>query len=45
MEYIKTGIKAGLNIDEFAPRLSFLGGMNHLWRLLKVRAADYYGLK
>ena len=27
MEYIKTGIRAGLNIDEFAPRLSFFWGI------------------
>ena len=36
MEYIKTGIKAGLNIDEFAPRLSFFGDWNnHFMELLK----------
>ena len=41
MEYIKTGIKAGLNIDEFAPRLSFFWGieMNHFMEVAKMRAA------
>ena len=41
MEYIKTGIRAGLNIDEFAPRLSFFWGigMNHFMEVAKMRAA------
>ena len=41
MEYIKTGIQAGLNIDEFAPRLSFFWGigMNHFMEVAKMRAA------
>tara|TARA_B100001093_G_scaffold520511_1_gene617252 strand:- start:61497 stop:64520 length:3024 start_codon:yes stop_codon:yes gene_type:complete len=41
MEYIKTGIKAGLNIDDFAPRLSFFWGigMNHFMEVAKMRAA------
>jgi methylmalonyl-CoA mutase len=40
LEYIKTGIKAGLNIDEFAPRLSFFWGigMNHFMEIAKMRA-------
>ncbi len=40
MEYIKTGIKAGLNIDDFAPRLSFFWGigMNHFMEIAKLRA-------
>src|SRR5207237_2490308 len=35
LEYIRTGIKAGLTIDEFALRLSFLWavGMNHFLEL------------
>jgi len=41
LEYIKTGIKAGLDIDTFAPRLSFFWGigMNHFMEIAKMRAA------
>ena len=41
LEYIKTGLKAGLIIDEFAPRLSFFWGigMNHFMEIAKMRAA------
>jgi methylmalonyl-CoA mutase len=41
VEYIKTGIASGLNIDEFAPRLSFFWaiGMNHFMEIAKMRAA------
>ena len=41
LEYIKTGLKAGLTIDEFAPRLSFFWGigMNHFMEIAKMRAA------
>ena len=41
LEYIKTGIAAGLNIDDFAPRLSFFWGigMNHFTEIAKMRAA------
>ncbi|WP_118950286.1 methylmalonyl-CoA mutase [Taibaiella helva] len=41
LEYIRTGIKAGLNIDDFAPRLSFFWaiGMNHFIEIAKMRAA------
>lgn len=41
LEYIKTGIEAGLNIDDFAPRLSFFWavGMNHFKEIAKMRAA------
>ena len=41
LEYIKTGLKAGLKIDEFAPRLSFFWGigMNHFMEIAKMRAA------
>jgi methylmalonyl-CoA mutase len=40
-EYIRTGIKAGLDIDSFAPRLSFFWaiGMNHFMEIAKMRAA------
>jgi methylmalonyl-CoA mutase len=40
LEYIRTGIKAGLNIDDFAPRLSFFWaiGMNHFMEIAKMRA-------
>jgi methylmalonyl-CoA mutase len=41
LEYIRTGLKAGLNIDDFAPRLSFFWGigMNHFMEIAKMRAA------
>jgi methylmalonyl-CoA mutase len=41
LEYIRTGIAAGLDIDEFAPRLSFFWaiGMNHFMEIAKLRAA------
>lgn len=41
LDYIRTGIKAGLSIDEFAPRLSFFWGlgMNHFMEIAKLRAA------
>lgn len=41
LEYVKTGLKAGLKIDEFAPRLSFFWGigMNHYNEIAKMRAA------
>jgi methylmalonyl-CoA mutase len=40
LEYIRTGLKAGLNIDDFAPRLSFFWGigMNHFMEIAKMRA-------
>ncbi|MEC8469604.1 MAG: methylmalonyl-CoA mutase, partial [Pseudomonadota bacterium] len=40
-EYIRTAIAAGLNIDEFAPRLSFFWGigMNFYMEIAKMRAA------
>jgi len=40
-EYIKTALKAGLNIDQFAPRLSFFWGigMNFFMEIAKMRAA------
>jgi methylmalonyl-CoA mutase len=41
LEYIRSGIKAGLDIDDFAPRLSFFWaiGMNHFMEIAKMRAA------
>jgi methylmalonyl-CoA mutase len=41
LEYIRTGLKSGLKIDEFAPRLSFFWsiGMNHFMEIAKMRAA------
>ncbi len=41
LEYIKTGLKAGLEIDDFAPRLSFFWGigMHHFMEVAKMRAA------
>lgn len=40
LEYIKTGLKSGLKIDDFAPRLSFFWaiGMNHFMEIAKMRA-------
>ncbi len=40
-EYLRTGIAAGLDIDDLAPRLSFFWGigMNHLTEVAKMRAA------
>jgi methylmalonyl-CoA mutase len=41
LEYIKKGIDAGMDIDSFAPRLSFFWaiGMNHFTEIAKLRAA------
>jgi methylmalonyl-CoA mutase len=41
LEYLRTGIAAGLDIDTFAPRLSFFWaiGMNHFMEIAKMRAA------
>jgi len=41
LEYIRTGIDAGLAIDDFAPRISFFWGigMNHFIEIAKMRAA------
>ena len=40
LEYIRTGLAAGLDIDAFAPRLSFFWaiGMNHFMEIAKLRA-------
>ncbi|RUP46828.1 hypothetical protein BC936DRAFT_146477 [Jimgerdemannia flammicorona] len=41
LEYVRTGIKAGMPVDEFAPRLSFFWaiGMNFYMEIAKMRAA------
>lgn len=41
LDYIRAGIKAGMDIDSFAPRLSFFWGigMNHFMEIAKMRAA------
>ncbi len=41
IEYLRTGINAGIDIDAFAPRLSFFWaiGMNHFMEIAKMRAA------
>jgi len=41
LEYLRTGINAGLDIDTFAPRISFFWavGMNHFMEIAKMRAA------
>ncbi|MBP7184190.1 MAG: methylmalonyl-CoA mutase, partial [Saprospiraceae bacterium] len=40
LEYLRTGVNAGLAIDDFAPRLSFFWavGMNHFMEIAKMRA-------
>jgi methylmalonyl-CoA mutase len=41
LEYLRAGLKAGLAIDDFAPRISFFWdiGMNHFMEIAKLRAA------
>ncbi|WP_371873475.1 methylmalonyl-CoA mutase [Seonamhaeicola sp. ML3] len=41
LEYLRKGLEAGLDIDDFAPRLSFFWGigMNHFMEIAKMRAA------
>ncbi len=41
LEYLKAGVNAGMDIDAFAPRLSFFWGigMNHFMEIAKMRAA------
>lgn len=41
LEYLRTGVNAGMDIDTFAPRLSFFWaiGMNHFMEIAKMRAA------
>jgi methylmalonyl-CoA mutase len=40
LEYVRNGIKSGMNIDDFAPRLSFFWGigMNYFMEIAKLRA-------
>jgi len=40
LEYVRTGLDAGLKIDDFAPRISFFWaiGMNHFMEIAKLRA-------
>jgi methylmalonyl-CoA mutase len=40
LEYLRQGVKAGLSVDEFAPRLSFFWaiGMNYFMEIAKMRA-------
>ena len=40
LEYLRAGVKAGMDIDSFAPRLSFFWalGMNHFMEIAKMRA-------
>jgi methylmalonyl-CoA mutase len=41
LEYLRTGVKAGMDVDSFAPRISFFWGigMNHFMEIAKLRAA------
>ena len=41
VEYLRTGVNAGLSVDDFAPRISFFWaiGMNHFMEIAKMRAA------
>ena len=41
LEYVRTGIKSGMDVDTFAPRLSFFWaeGMNYFMEVAKLRAA------
>ncbi|MEZ5012847.1 MAG: methylmalonyl-CoA mutase family protein [Chitinophagales bacterium] len=43
LEYVRTGIASGLQIDDFAPRLSFFFGigMDHFTEIAKLRAARF----
>jgi len=47
LEYVRTGLKSGMAIDDFAPRLSFFWaiGMNHFEEIAKMRAARYLWAK
>ncbi len=40
LEYLRTGVRAGLDVDSFAPRISFFWdiGMNHFMEIAKLRA-------
>ena len=47
IEYVKTGINAGLKVDDFANRFSFFWGigMNHFMEIAKMRAARFLWTK
>ena len=47
IEYVKTGINAGLRVDDFANRFSFFWGigMNHFMEIAKMRAARFLWTK
>ena len=47
IEYVKTGIDAGLDVDDFANRFSFFWGigMNHFMEIAKMRAARFLWTK
>ena len=47
IEYVRTGIKSGLKVDDFAPRLSFFFGigMDHFMEIAKLRAARFLWYK
>jgi len=47
LEYVRTGLKAGIDIDTFAPRLSFFWGigMNYFMEVAKLRAARFIWAK
>jgi methylmalonyl-CoA mutase len=47
LEYVRTGLKAGIDIDSFAPRLSFFWavGMDYFMEVAKMRAARYIWAK
>ena len=47
LEYVRTGLNAGIEIDSFAPRLSFFWGigMNYFMEVAKMRAARFLWAK
>ncbi|WP_110927501.1 methylmalonyl-CoA mutase [Bacillus massiliglaciei] len=47
LEYVRTGLKAGMDIDRFAPRLSFFWaiGMNYFMEVAKMRAGRFIWAK
>lgn len=47
LEYVRTGLEAGIDIDKFAPRLSFFWaiGMNFFMEVAKMRAARFIWAK
>ena len=43
LEYVRTGIKAGMNVDDFAEIIIFWAmGMNHFMEIAKMRAFSRY---